>query len=1290
VQAQATLSGTVIGRRFVLESIAGRGGMGAVWLAKDLEAGSKVAVKLMRSDDHTERFVREAQLLAELAHPRVVRYIDHGLTDEREPYLAMEWLDGIDLAQKLAGQPLAIADAIRVALHAAEGLAFAHAHGVIHRDIKPSNLFLPRGNLDDLKVLDFGIARLQLASQAMTRTGATLGTPGYMAPEQARGDRDVDARADLFALGCVLFEALTGRPPFAGEHLMAVLAKVLFEDAPRVRELRPDVPAALDQLVARLLSKRAAERPANAAAVIAELTAIGGGAGEAVPRPTMTALTTDEQRLFSVVLAGNEPGHGEPTIDPHDVTAATGQIATQFDAGMALAAFGATVERLADGTIVAIVSGRGAATDQAAQAARCALALRRLRPNVAMALATGRGAVAGRLPVGDVIDRAVRLLSRTLGDAADERAAIRLDETTAGLLDLRFEVGGDTRGLVLHGEREVLEATRTLLGKPTPCVGRERELALLDGIFAECVADPVAHAVLVTAPAGTGKSRLLGEFLRRRKDAGDDIELWIGRGDPLAAGSAFAIVAQALRRACGMLDGEPLAVRQHKLRARVARHVPAAERKRVTEFLGELVGCEITDGVSEMLRSARGSAVLMNDQIRRAFEDFVVAEATAHPLVLVLEDLQWGDVPTTKLVGGALRRAASLPLMVIGVARPEIHELFPNLWAGKVTHVPLGDLTARAGERLIRAVLGSVAPDLVARMLERAGGNAFYLEELIRAVAEGKGDALPDTVLAMLQARLDALDAHARRTLRAASVFGQGFWADGVATLVGGAPALDALVERELIERVGDGRFPQQDEYMFRHAIVRDAAYSLLTEDDRVLGHRLAGRWLEDHGETDARVLAEHYESGGDHERAVTWYVHAAAQALEAHDFEGTIARAERGIACGATGELRGQLRAHAAEAEQWRGDLARAVAPGEEALALLPAGSPSWYDAIGVMARVYAAVGRKDALIELSRALAAQRLENRDERCVLAWVKVVVRLLFLCEYALADELLAPLAAVLIDHETGPNVCGAVHEVFAHRRLIEGDLDQALRLTIASVGGYREAGNLRDAHYEQIGVALVQMELGAWAAAEATLRELVDVAAQLGIQTIGSVSKLNLALALGYIGRPEAEAIEREALAELLAAQDQRLAMNARCYLTRILALAGKYEDAVREGAAALALRDANTDPVNSILVLAAYARALLGAGRAGEALTFAEQAAHIFDELGHIEEGEALIRVTYVEALLATGDIERGRAVLAAAFRRTRERAERVRDPAWRTSFLEQVPENARIVALAHEHGLA
>src|SRR5262249_20762656 len=156
-------------------------------------------------------------------HPSIVRYVSHGVTDEGRQFLAMEWLEGEDLADRLQRGPLDPADAVTLGRRAAEALAIAHARGVVHRDVKPSNLFLVAGDVARVKVLDFGIARIPSGAQAPTRTGNRVGTPRYMSPEQVRGVRGVDARADVFALGCVLFACLTGRAAFTGTDELAVL-----------------------------------------------------------------------------------------------------------------------------------------------------------------------------------------------------------------------------------------------------------------------------------------------------------------------------------------------------------------------------------------------------------------------------------------------------------------------------------------------------------------------------------------------------------------------------------------------------------------------------------------------------------------------------------------------------------------------------------------------------------------------------------------------------------------------------------------------------------------------------------------------------------------------------------------------------------------------------------------------------------------------------------------------------------------------------------------------------------
>ncbi|MSP60264.1 MAG: hypothetical protein EXR72_07970 [Myxococcales bacterium] len=587
--------GDLIGDRFLLERLAGSGGMGTVWRAHDRATGGRVAVKTVRCAGRADevRFEREAEVLAQLDHPGIVRHIAHGALRSGALYLVMEWLDGEDLQQRQHRAPLDAAEGVALVARVAEALGSAHARGIVHRDIKPSNLLLVEGAIDRVKLLDFGVARITVAP-TVTGTGAIVGTPGYMAPEQARGLREIDARADVFSLGCVLYECLTGRPPFEGENAVAVLLKIVLDEAPRLARTRDDLPPELDALLARLLDRAPNRRPANGHELARELLALSGGltvggmpALRSPVEPALRVLTAVEQQLVSVLLL--RPPHA-----PAGVDAAVVATLTYEDAAGALerlesvvAGYRGRVEQLFDGSVAVTLQGRGTATDRAAQAARCALAVRSLSPDSPMVLATGRGQVGGRWPVGEVIDRAVALLERC---ATAERGAIRLDELTAGLLDQRFEVVGSGDGLALRGEREGAEAARMLLGRPSPFVGRNRELLALHAIFEQSVDEGMASAALITAPAGVGKSRLRQELLGRIRLHRPGAEVWIARGDPLRMGSAFALLAQALCGTAGVRDGEPLAARRQKLRARLGRHLAGERLLQATEFLGELIG----------------------------------------------------------------------------------------------------------------------------------------------------------------------------------------------------------------------------------------------------------------------------------------------------------------------------------------------------------------------------------------------------------------------------------------------------------------------------------------------------------------------------------------------------------------------------------------------------------------------------------------------------------------------------------------------------------------------------
>ncbi|WP_437735197.1 serine/threonine-protein kinase [Sorangium sp. So ce1335] len=267
--------GSTIADRFVIERLAGRGGMGEVYRGLDRSTGQPVAIKVLHEhwDASLARFGREALILDRLDHPRIARHVAEGVLPSGEPYLVMEWLDGEDLASRLAGGRMRAEDSVALALSVAEALGALHERGIVHRGLKPSNVFLVGGRVDRIKILDLGVVHVE-ASTRRTAARTRLGTSGYMAPEQALGAKELDARADVFALGCVLFACLTGGPPFAAATTAATLTKVLFEAPPRLRDRVPGAPPALDALLSRMLSKYPGERPRDGHAAAAMLRAI--------------------------------------------------------------------------------------------------------------------------------------------------------------------------------------------------------------------------------------------------------------------------------------------------------------------------------------------------------------------------------------------------------------------------------------------------------------------------------------------------------------------------------------------------------------------------------------------------------------------------------------------------------------------------------------------------------------------------------------------------------------------------------------------------------------------------------------------------------------------------------------------------------------------------------------------------------------------------------------------------------------------------------------------------------
>ncbi|APR83714.1 Adenylate cyclase [Minicystis rosea] len=1413
--------GTLIDERYVIVARVGAGGMGTIFRADDRREGRPVALKILRGNDSTdiERFVREAAILAELDHPNIVRYVGHGLTTDGEHYLAMEWLDGEDLAARIARTRLSDAETLAVMRQAVAALACAHERGAVHRDIKPSNLFLRDNSVEHLAMVDFGVAGLAGDARRLTQTGMLLGTPGYMAPEQVEGSPVHDPRSDVFSLGCVLFECLTGRPAFEGANPMAVLAKLLIQESPRLSELRPEIPE-LDALVGRMLAKNPMDRPQTILEVAAEIDRLPPSVVTRTPRPKLSDLATtlhsadstrerqaalgrSEQRLVTVVLAG-------------DAKISVRSRPQQVRSPVALAAvvepYGGHLTPLAGGAMIVTTWTPGTALDRAERAALCALALREQFPEIPITIATGRGLVAARVVEGDVIDRAARLLATT------KPGVVSLDEATAGMLPARFRVERDrttdvpiaagslpppaplpapppagasrfppamfeattspaaestervpswtapssarsgspsssarggspsssARGygpdsvastkpggagstlsgrkrpsdppksggarttlgsranapppssFALRGAAPAPDGIPLLLGKPTQCHGRARELSMLEGIYSGCIAEPVASAALVTGAAGAGKSRLRRELVDRVRKRGEPVEVLSGRADSMASGSPFGVVADVIRNAAGIREGEPLEVRRKKLSTRLARTVPEAKLPHIVSFLGELISTPFPDAGNAVLVAARDNAMLMGDAMRAAWEEWLMAECAAHPVLLVLEDLQWGDGATARLVDSTLRNLRDLPLMVLMLARPEAQNDLLGTWTkSDVPVIRLGPLPTRAAERLVREALGAdVDAEVVRGIIERAAGNPFYLEELIRAVAAGRGDVLPDSVLGTVEARLDAEGTEAKRTLRAASVFGDRFWVGGVAALLGGNRYLDearrmlvALSARELVAP----STAAENEYVFCHTLVREAAYAMLTEADRALGHQLAGDWLERTDHTDAMAMAEHFRRGGEPGRAVRWYRRAAEQALEANDLPAVLDRCAQGVDSGAVAAELGAMQLLQAEAHVWRGELEDAEALGQEAIELLEEGSTAWFRAVRQVINAASKLGGLDRVERLfAHASAVTPARGARRAQIIALADCPSYFIFGGHYAVAMRFTAIIDQLVAEDPSAidAEVKAQLHQMRAIQASAEGDLGATREGFVAALAAFEAAGDQRNASTTRSNLGSTVAELGDFEGAEAAHRAAFASAERMGLYDSAARALSNLGHALAHRGNAaEARLVEQRAVETFHRQGDQRWEGVARTYLAKIALFSGDLAAAERDAREAAELLQ--VAPPLRPAARAVEARALLGLGRADEALCAAREAFATLIDLGALEEGEALVRLVHAEALAATGATDAFREAIGAARDQLLLRASKIRDPVWRDRFLHGVPENARTLELSAQADL-
>jgi eukaryotic-like serine/threonine-protein kinase len=322
VETQDLSDDGLIAGKYRVERTLGVGGMGKVLCAVHVHLGQRVAIKVMlpervESAEAIARFLLEGRAAVRLKSHHVGRVIDVGQMPTGEPYLVMEYYEGADLSYHLQQRgPLPVSEAIDLLLQACEAVAEAHALGIIHRDLKPANLFLTKDAYGSptLKVLDFGISKAQLGKDSLlaenaslTHSAAIMGSPLYMSPEQMKSTKRVDARADIWALGVVLYELLTGAHPWVGNTLSEICIRVATEPAPPVREARPDVPQVIDTIIQRCLAKSPGERYSSVGDFARAIAPLGGPGA---------------QRLLEGVLHFSKGSQTDTSPEPQGIAAA--------------------------------------------------------------------------------------------------------------------------------------------------------------------------------------------------------------------------------------------------------------------------------------------------------------------------------------------------------------------------------------------------------------------------------------------------------------------------------------------------------------------------------------------------------------------------------------------------------------------------------------------------------------------------------------------------------------------------------------------------------------------------------------------------------------------------------------------------------------------------------------------------------------------------------------------------------------------------------------------------------